>query len=129
VQVGVPTAAVGDPLDGHRTKDRRQATGVAGLGAATRGLTGVDDLAQPHLPLRPQVQVILQQLAEQPPAVLLKPLLQLGMRYPRRLRARQPGHHRFEASTRAAKRPFAGLHRVRFHQGSFSTFWFQHPRT
>jgi hypothetical protein len=73
------------------------------LGAPARHPVGVDDLPMPVLPLRQQVQMILQ-LPEHLPALDLQPRLQFGMRQPGRTLPLQPGHHLLETTTRSGKR-------------------------
>jgi len=116
MQVAASAATVGDPPDLDLTEDRRQPALVSRLGAATRQAIGPDHPLQPALPLRTQVQMVLQQLPEQLPALDLKPRLQLCMRQRCRLRAFQPGRHRLEATTRSGKHHRRGLHYVCFHQ-------------
>jgi hypothetical protein len=79
IQVGVPAAAVGQPGYRHLAEHRGQRAGVPGLDGTAGHLLGVGHLRQALLALRPQVQVVLHQLAEQLATGLLQVGLQFGM--------------------------------------------------
>ena len=65
IQVYTATAAVGQSAHRHLSEHRGQRAGVAGLDTAAGHLFGVGHLRQPLFTLRPQVQMILEQLPHQ----------------------------------------------------------------
>jgi hypothetical protein len=79
IQVGVAAATVGQPGHRHLAEHRGQRAGMPGLDGTAGHLPGVGHLLQALLALRPQLQVILHQLAEQLATGLLQVGLQLGM--------------------------------------------------
>lgn len=99
VQVGVPPRTVGRAPHSDLAEHGRQPTLASRLRPLTRHPIGPDHPRGPRFPLRPQVQVILQQLPQQLPAVDLQSCLQLRVGQACRLLATQPGHHRLEAIT------------------------------
>ena len=79
IQVGVTAATVGLPGHRHLAEHRGQRAGMPGLDGTAGLLPGVGHLLQALLALRPQLQVILHQLAEQFATGLLQVGLQVGM--------------------------------------------------
>ena len=79
MQVRLSAPAVGDPGHLDLTEDRVQAAGVSGLGVAAGHPLGVENLLEPGLPPGPQVQVVLQEQAEQLAGIDLKSRLQVGV--------------------------------------------------
>jgi hypothetical protein len=65
IQVGVATTAVRQPTHPHLPEHGGQRPGVAGLHTAAGHLPGAGHIAQPLFALRPQVQMILEQLPHQ----------------------------------------------------------------
>jgi hypothetical protein len=79
IQVGVAAAAVRQPGHRYLAEHRGQGAGVPGLDGTAGHLLGVGHLLQALLALRPQLQVILHELAEQLATGLLQVGLQFGM--------------------------------------------------
>lgn len=96
VQVPPPGFAVGDAGHVHLAEDRGQGAGVPGLGAGPAHPVGVADPLDPGFALCTQVQVVLEQLAEQLPVVDSKPFLELAVGQCARLLAVQEPQHRLE---------------------------------
>jgi hypothetical protein len=65
VQVGVPSPPVGDARDHHIAEPGSQQPFPPGLGRAPHDLTNVDHRIQPCLVFSPQIQAVLEQLAQQ----------------------------------------------------------------
>ena len=80
VQVGGPGGAVGDACDAGLAEHCGQAPGVTGLGVGVPHPGCVGHLGQPLFPLGTHVQVVLQELPQQLPAVGLELLLQPRVR-------------------------------------------------
>ena len=99
VQVGVGAGTVGQALHAHVAKHRRQRARPPRLDGVAWDLVGVDHLGQPRFPLGAQVQVVLDQLAEQLPACDLEACFQLRVGQSSGLRAAQPCQDRLEAFT------------------------------
>ena len=66
VQVGRPPMAIGEALDAHHAEERGQRTGVAGLDTAVDDIAEADHLDS-HLSLGAQVEVVLEEPAQQLP--------------------------------------------------------------
>jgi hypothetical protein len=89
VQVGMPAPAVGQTGDGDLAEDRSQDASVAGFDRAARHPVHVADRLQALLAVRTQVEVVLQQLAQQLAALSLQLGFELGMGQPAGVRARR----------------------------------------
>ena len=90
VQVRRLRRPIGHPGHSDLPEHSRQLPLVPGLGAGPRDTVRASHLRAPLLAGRPQVQVILVQPPQQLPAPRIQLLLQLGVRQPGRLPARQP---------------------------------------
>jgi hypothetical protein len=99
VQVGVAPRTVGRTPHPDLAEHGRQPTLASRLRPLTRRPIGPNHPRGLRLPLRPKVQMILQQLPQQLPPVDLQSSLQLRVGQARRLLATQPRHHRLEAIT------------------------------
>ena len=99
MQVGVAPGTVGEAFHAHVAEHRRQRARPPGLDGVAWDLVGVEDLGQPRFPLGAQVQVVLDQLAEQLPACDLEACFQLRVGQSGGLRAAQPCQDRLEAFT------------------------------
>jgi hypothetical protein len=77
VQVGPAAASIGQPGDAHLAEDGGERAGVARLHRGSAGALGVDDGLQARLALGAEVQVILEEQAEQLPALGAEAVLQL----------------------------------------------------
>lgn len=99
VQVRATGFTVGQP--GHRdlAEDGGEAAGVAGLDSTSTGPDGVEDV-DPALPDDTQVDVVLEQLAQQPAAFDVESAFQLGMVEPGHLLAAEPSQDGLEAIAR-----------------------------
>jgi len=118
MQVGLPGCAVGQPRDLDRPEDGGKLAGVAGLDSASTDPVGGRDI-DPALPHRPQVQVVLEQLAQQGAALDVEAVLELGVGEHGGVGAVEEGEHRVEPLTAGgepARCPVAG----RAHRGARS---------
>jgi hypothetical protein len=95
VQVRLAGFAVGQPGHRDRPEHGRQPAGVPGLGPGPGQSVGVEDL-DPGLADLPEVQVVLQQLAQQRASLDVQAFLQLGVGQPAGLGAVQEPQHRLE---------------------------------
>src|SRR6266536_1481860 len=120
VQVGPPPGPVGDARHSDLAEDGRQATVMAVLDGATPMAVGIDDIGQPQFALGAKVQVVLQQLTQQRPAVDLQAGLQIRVRQAGRLTAGQPSDQGVEARVRGSERPVHGVGYVCFHRAPSS---------
>lgn len=78
VQAPVAARAVGETADGHRAKDRLEgAVRVAAMGA--QDLVGSENAGQRTLSEAAQVEVVLEELAQELEAVLLEGALEIGV--------------------------------------------------
>jgi hypothetical protein len=121
MQVRVSGGAVGQPGDLDLTEDRGQSPAVSGLDPGPRHPGGVDDIGEVEagFPHRAQVQVVLQQLAQQRAALDVELVLELGVRQLGGLGAVEEAQHGVEP--RAAGGEPVGCHAVamsrRAHRG------------
>jgi hypothetical protein len=79
VEVGVREVAVGEPGDRDGPEDRAERAGVPSLDRAVPATVGIDHLLDPPFPDRAQLQLPLQQLAQQLPTAPIQLLFELGM--------------------------------------------------
>jgi hypothetical protein len=96
VQVRRARRPVRDPGHRHLAEHRGQGTAMPGLGAGPRDPVRAGHLPEAGFPGRPQVQVVLEQLAQQLPAVGVQQGLQLGGPQPGCLFAAEPARHHLE---------------------------------
>lgn len=115
VQVRVASSAVGEASDLDGAEHGGQGPFVAGLDGPSRCPLGVGDI-EAGFALGAQVQVVLEQPAEQFAAVYLESALQLAMVEPARLAAFQPGDDRLELVTRHREGGRVRLGGVRRHR-------------
>ncbi len=77
VQVGPAATPIGQPGDAHLAEDGGERAGMARLHRGSPGPLGVDDGLQARLTLGAEVQMILEEQAEQLPALGAEAVLQL----------------------------------------------------
>ena len=90
IEVAVPTRAIRDPPNPHIAKHALQRPLVPRLGARAAHPVCAQHLLDALLAHRAQIDRILQELTQQLAAVSRKPLLELPVREPARLRATKP---------------------------------------
>lgn len=87
---------VGQAFDAYRTEDRGQRPRVAGFDVGVAGLLRVGHLGQAALAPRPQVQVVLVELAQQLASPGVELVLELRVGQPGRVTAIQEAEHHLE---------------------------------
>jgi hypothetical protein len=92
----VAALAIGQPAHLHLAEDQLQLAGVVGLDGAACHPVGVGDVVAARLAHRPQLQVVLGELAHQLAALSVELDLQLGVVQPGGLAALQPAHQPLE---------------------------------
>jgi hypothetical protein len=97
MQVGVPAGSVGQPRHGDLAEYRGQGTLMPALHTRASHPGGVGHLVQALLAVCPQVQVVLRQLTQQLPPLVLQMCLQFGVSQVGGGVAGQPAHQRLEA--------------------------------
>ncbi len=97
MQVGVTSAPVGQPSDLDLAEHGQQSALVASLDAAPGHSVSAYHRLHARLPLRPQVQVVLEHLAEQLAALHVQALFQFAMGELARIRPLQPVHDPLES--------------------------------
>ncbi len=115
VQVGGAARAVGTTLDLQFTEDAGQPPLVPGLNGAAAHAVGIDDRLDPSLAVGPQVQMILQEPAQQLATLDLEPLLELCVRHRGGLITLQPADQRLKPSARPVKATRSGSRRRHRH--------------
>jgi hypothetical protein len=95
VQIGVAGPAVGEAADPDLADDRGQPPLMSRLHPGVGIPVGVDDVA-PALSGGPQVGVVLEEMAQQVPAVVAQPVRQLGVLQPVGPGPAQPGRQGLE---------------------------------
>ena len=108
VEVGEPSAPVGEAIEGDLAEHRREATFMAGLHPAPPHAVDIDHRVEADLVVGAQVQVVLQYLAQQLAPVDVDAPLQFAMVRPGRLGAPQPGQHSLQARSRPAEAVIVG---------------------
>jgi hypothetical protein len=107
VQVRRSPMAIGQALDGHGAEHGGELAVVAGLDAAVGDAVGVDDL-DALLPGGAQVQVVLEEPAQQLPTPAVEIVLQLGVGQRAGLGALQPADDVLQARPGPAERRGVG---------------------